>query len=200
MTPTKLALVLSFAAGSFVLGHFTSPQETATASVTAPTRGPHHAALDDLAGDFDARLSMWITPGAAPLEFRGRSRNRWILDGRFLEQDLEADFLGTPFLGRGLVGYSDLEGGYQTLWIDNTSNEQLFSAGGRAGEEGEVLVIEGEEPDALLGRRVAFRDVTVLDGPGRHRFTKYRFDEDGSEVKLMEITSTRSTSVEGMAL
>ena len=50
------------------------------------TPGESHKLLEPMAGRWNAKTTMWETPGSPPQESTGTSENTWVLGGRYLEQ------------------------------------------------------------------------------------------------------------------
>src|SRR3989442_441387 len=48
------------------------------------TPGEAHKWLEPVVGTWDAKITMWMTPGAPPQESTGTSENKWVLGGRFV--------------------------------------------------------------------------------------------------------------------
>lgn len=190
-----LALLLPVAAIGFLAGQATSTtQQDAEAGVqeaAAPMPGKMHRLLDPLAGTFEAACTFWMPGAPEPMEMTGQSTSSWILGGHFLKQEFEGEWMGQPFDGIGLTGWSDIEQGYQGLWLDSGGNEMVFHTGGKVLDDGKTIVWEAMEPDAMAGETVKVKNVTVIDGPDKNTFIKYRIADDGSEQKTMEIVYTR---------
>src|SRR5271167_1771162 len=72
----------------------------------AGTPGPEHKALNAFAGDWKAEVKCWMQQGdQQPSVSQATSKVRWILGGRFLEEDFHGEVMGKPFSGLGLLGF-----------------------------------------------------------------------------------------------
>src|SRR5438034_10300694 len=79
----------------------------AWAKVAAP--GEAHRWLEPVVGTWDAKITMWMAPGAPPQESTGTSENKWVLGGRFVEQRYEGKCMGQPFSGLGYTGHDNFK-------------------------------------------------------------------------------------------
>jgi len=84
------------------------------------TPGPAHKALDALAGEWnvEARYSMG-GPGTPPTTSKGVAVTRWILGGRYLQEEFSGEMMGRPFKGIGVTGYDNFKKKYISTWVDD---------------------------------------------------------------------------------
>src|SRR5579862_8638464 len=61
--------------------------------------GPEHQAMEPLAGTFNAKIEVWEEPGKQPSESEGVMVRKWIMGGRFLQEDFDGKFNGASFKG-----------------------------------------------------------------------------------------------------
>jgi hypothetical protein len=162
------------------------------AMMKAATPGPEHKRLDDLAGSWSFTTKMWMEPGAAPTESKGTAESKWILGGRFLEQDVHGDFMGMPFHGHGLFGYDNLKKKYVNVWMDSFATG-FSTAEGTMDASGKVLTMTREDFDPTIGQKIKTRDVTRIVSKDKHDMEMYKILPDGKEFKMMEIHFTRRT-------
>lgn len=157
----------------------------------AATPGEPHKRLADMAGSFDAAVRMWMHPGAAPTQSKGKSDNKLIWDGRFLQQDYQGDMMGKAFTGMGLTGYDNARKKYVGTWVDSM-NTGISAMEGTLDAAGKVLTMTTEMVDPMTGKKVKQRSVTRLESPDRHVFEMYERDKSGKEFKSLEIVYTRA--------
>ncbi len=178
-------LIVSIAAGSLWAQEDHSMEEW----MKLNTPGEHHKLLEKLAGNWTAVNEITMAPDAPPMKSDASSKNALIFDGRFLESHYAGDFMGTPFTGRGLLGYDNARSVYTQFWIDSASVGMSHSEG-TLSDDGKTLTMVGSANDA--------------EDP-EHRFKYvYRFESDDSylfefwdlmgdaETKQMTITYTRA--------
>src|SRR5437868_4593615 len=81
----------------------------------AAAPGPFHKKLDPLAGSWTWTSKFYGT--TPPQEGSGTAERKWIMDGRFLQEDVfSKELLGQPFKGFGLTGYDNMQKKYVAVW------------------------------------------------------------------------------------
>ena len=155
--------------------------------MTAMMPGKHHEFLKPMVGTWKAHGKFM---GPMPMEIEGTMESRMVMGGRFLEQRFEGPFMGMDFEGYGLWGYSNPDGQYQSLWIDNMSTHFSVSLKGEASADGKTITSYAQERDQMTGEMHDVKDVTVIKSNDEHVFTRYRLD-GGQESPTMEFTYTR---------
>ena len=168
-----------------------SPEEAAATAAweAAATPGPEHERLAGMAGEWALTVSMWMQPGAEPVVSQATASRRMILGGRYLEEEVTGEFMGTQFVGRGLSGYDNVTGRHWGTWVDSASTA-LMESNGTWDEATSSLVMEGSYSDPMTGARVPFRSVLKVVSPDEEVYTSWE-TRDGQEVKTMEIVSRR---------
>jgi hypothetical protein len=151
--------------------------------------GPEHKKLDPLAGSWTFTAKMWMDPSKPPTESKGTSENKWILDGRFLAQDVSGEMMGMKFTGHGLTGFDKAQGKYTGVWVDSMGTGFSTSVG-TADQAGKVFTYTREETDPVTKQKSKARDVIRIESNDKYVMEMYK-DEGGKEIKMMEIVSTR---------
>lgn len=166
----------------------------------ACTPGEMHKKLDGLIGEWDTATKMWMAPGAPPMVTKGKSRVKWIMDGRFLREEFEGEILmpdatgamsKKKFTGLGLLGYDNFRKMFTGSWIDNQGTHMLTMAG-MLDPAGTTLTMYGEMDEAMLdvrGRMVKYQTKIVDDD--KHIFSIYDLHA-GENYKALEIEYTRA--------
>src|SRR5262245_57773542 len=97
------------------------------------TPGPHHRAMDFLAGDWTYEGNMMLDPTNPDMKLpmKGKDSRRLVLDGRFIREEVndESDSPNTAFRGMGVMGYDNHKKKYVSAWIDNTSTSIVTGEG-----------------------------------------------------------------------
>ena len=119
------------------------------AELAAP--GPAHKALAPLGGEWNVEAKFWMG-GPEPTESKGASTKRWIMGGRFLQEDHKSEFMGLPFQGMGLTGYDTMKQKYIAMWIDNMGTALSVSEGA-ADADGKVFTMNGTMDDPMTGEK-----------------------------------------------
>jgi len=177
-------------------GRQTSPisdaqkQEMQKKAEAAGTPGPAHKALDALTGNWKAEVKCWHEPGGSPQVTQATAKTRWILNGRFLEEEFHGEMMGKSFTGRSLIGYDNTKQKFNMIWISDIQTS-MFVTEGRGEDANKTITLEGKADCPATGQRdVPMKSVFKVLSPDKHIFEMY----DGSKgnAKTMEITYTRA--------
>jgi hypothetical protein len=131
-----------------------------------------------------------MEPGKPPVESSGRSEQKMILDGRFLQQDYNGDMMGTPFQGLGVTGYDNHTGKYMSTWMD-TMGTAIMMFEGTASADGRTITQTGRYDDPVQGP-MEWRSVTRVIDDNTLEMEMYATGKSGKEEQMMEITYTRA--------
>ena len=159
------------------------------AMMRAATPGDAHKKLNAMAGTFDAKVKMWMEPGAPPTESTGKSVNDWVLGGRWLEQRFDATVMNMPFSGIGYTGYDNIRQMYVGTWMDNMSTSYMTTSGGAP--DGKSWTFSGMGMDPMSGEAVNFNEKITVTDNDHHLFEMWGPGPDGNLFKMMEISYTR---------
>lgn len=207
-------LALAAAAIAVALASFvTAPRAADTPPAGAPdmavmmqemmrlaTPGEAHKKLEPVIGTWDATVKFWMGgPGGPATEDKGSATFKWIMDGRYVQED----FAGTttmpdgkggtqklPFKGMSLMGYDNFRNMYVSNWLDNMGTA-MATMTGSAEPSGKTIHMYGQldEPSLkVVGRTVH----TVTRWVNGDQFVFEMYDLHASpDYKIMEITYTR---------
>lgn len=156
--------------------------------IGAPSRA--HRKLDRFVGVWAARMSVWMDPARPPMTSEGTLEQRWILDGRFLQQTYRGEFMGRPFSGVGYIGYDNSLKKYLSTWMDSAGTTIDTRSGTFDGED-RTLTLTGEIEDYVRGRIIPVSQRIVILGPSEFVFETWEPGPDGADVKVMEVRYTR---------
>ncbi len=154
--------------------------------------GKEHQVLDRLAGTWNTVTRYWAKRGDEPVEAKGTSNRKWILDGRFLMEELDGGNLALPFRGVGLFGYDAFEKKYNSAWVDSM-NTSITANLGTYDRTADAVSFSGQYKDPWTGTKKAERGVTRFINKDQHALELYLTEPDGKEFKTLEITYTRKT-------
>ncbi len=151
--------------------------------------GEKHKALNALAGDFKADMWFKMAPDAPRETSTGTSQSEWIMDGRYLTSHFNADFMGMPFEGHGVMGYDTVKKHYFTGWIDNMSTG-LFTEHGEMSNDGKTLTMHGSMigPD---GSEMTTKHVYKVISNDKHVMEFWEAPKGEKLVNTGAITYTR---------
>ena len=154
----------------------------------AGTPGPAHKALEPLVGNWKAEVKCWMDPDGPPNVSQGTAKTKWVLNGRFLEEQFQGEMMGKPFTGISLMGYDNTKQAFNTVWVSDMQTSMFTSEG--TGESGnKVITLEGKStcPSAEQ-KETLIKSVFRILSSDKHVFEM--FDETKG-MKTMEITYTR---------
>jgi hypothetical protein len=152
--------------------------------------GPAHKALDALVGDWRLEGRCWMTPDSPPTENKGTAKVQWILGGRFVQEELDGEFMGKPFHGISITGYDNMKKKYVGSWIDDMSTG-MFISEGDADADGKLFTFYGKMDDPITGQKdKQYKFVIRVLGPNKHTFEMHDLSL-GDKSKTMELTYTR---------
>ncbi|MCP4246958.1 MAG: DUF1579 domain-containing protein [bacterium] len=152
--------------------------------------GEHHEHLKPMAGKWNVALKMWMDPAAPPQESAATVEYRWILDGRFLQEEVKGHFMGEPFEGLGFIGYDNLQKKYTTAWMESMGT-MIITSMGTCDSSGKVFNFTGEHPDPMTGGTKKSRYVMRLVNDNKMTGENHETGPDGQERKTMELVYTR---------
>ncbi len=155
------------------------------AMMKASTPGQHHRYLDALVGDFTADVKFWMTPDSEPMEFTGTVSREWVLDGHFIKETIKADSDMGPFKAISYIGYNNIDGQYESIWLENTSTA-ITSGSGTYNPATKTLSMMGKHRDPTTGHLITTWNKIDLSDPYRQTGTGYQIGDDGKEFKNFE--------------
>ena len=154
------------------------------------TPGEQHKALEPLVGSWDCVTRMWMDPKAPPTESKGTSETKWILGGRFVQEDVSGDMNGMPFHGMGISGYDLYKQKYNWIWMYEMSTMIMYSEG-TADSSKKVITYAGTYNDYASGQTKTYIAVLNIIDSNKHTFEMGDQGPDGKLSKNFEITYTR---------
>ncbi len=177
---------LAFGAGRMGLSAESSaraqPGEAAGVDPGAP--GEHHKVLEKFNGNWEGVFTIHV-PGVGEMESKGTVEREWILDGRFLVEEVRAEMgPGQEFVGYGVFGYNNAEGRYETFWIDN-QNTAMVRDNGKYNADTGSMTFRGKTRN-MMGQMVTTRGELDLSNPNRHVYRGYETGADGVERLAFE--------------
>lgn len=153
--------------------------------------GKAHELLQQMEGQWITRTRYRMNPSVDPVEAQGTSQRKWILEGRFLLEELDGGDLGLPFRGMGLYGFDAFEQKYTSAWVD-TMNTAIMNNLGVYDTTNQLVRFVGLYKDPWTGLRKKNRGVTRFLGPDKQVLELHITEPDGTEYKMLEITYTRA--------
>jgi hypothetical protein len=165
-------------------------QEMMAKWMAAATPGEPHRVLDGLMGSWDYTMQWWMGPDAMPEQSTGSVDARWILGGRFLQQNTKGFAMGQPFEGILTVGYNNLKKEYESVWIDNMATAMMKSTG-KYDPVAKTITDTGLMIDCQDGKEKVVRSVTTFIDKDHYNFEMFVPGPDGKEYRSMKAVYTR---------
>lgn len=156
--------------------------------INTPSRA--HRKLDVFVGSWAGRMSLWMDPALPPTISEGTLEQKWTLEGRFLQQTYQGEFMGRPFTGVGYIGYDNYLKKYLSTWMDSAGTT-IYTRMGEFDEAGKALTLTGEVDDYVRGKIIQVRERMVVLGPAEFVFEAWEPGPDGKDSKVMEVRYTR---------
>jgi len=155
----------------------------------AGTPGAAHKALEPLIGNWSAEVKSWMAPDTPPTVNKATAKAIWVMNGRFVQEEFNGEFMGKPFRGMSLTGYDNMKQKYNSVWIDDMHTTMFTSEG--AGDDGnKVITLEGKFDCPMTGQKdTPMKQVLRIISRDRHVLEM--FDPTKGNAKTMEITYTR---------
>ena len=165
--------------------------EMMAAWTEATTPGEHHQVLNGGVGKWEQKLTMWMAPGAPPIESTSTSTAAWSFDGRWMEEDITGTFMGMPFQGRSLMGYDNFRDEYVSIFMDNMSTAPMI-ARGTYDPATRTFTLTGTMDDFMSGTRdMPFRQVTTITDDTHATMEMYAPGPDGNEFLTFRVETTK---------
>lgn len=155
--------------------------------------GPNHQLLQKKAGRWNGLVKHWMDPAAPPMEMKCTAEVESIFDGRYFTEEIEGEGMmpGETFLGKSFVGYDNLKKKFVWVWIDNMGTG-LMNAEGIYDAAAKTFKYTYEYPEPASGKYLKGRSVDKWIDDNKFVSEMYGQGRDGKEIKMMEITFTRS--------
>ena len=150
-----------------------------------------HQWLSKMEGTFDQTYTMFMTPGAEPMSFKGVTKNQMTLGGRWLEVKAESTFMMTKSQSIGYLGFDRRNHVYTTYGMD-TASTYAVSASGTLDDSG-VLQLHGVDHEPW-GPQIYTFEIEVVSDDEYH--VRVLFKEMGGKVYdepflMVEVKNTR---------
>jgi len=133
----------------------TAPVPTVTSNLSASTRlslpGAQHQWLNPLVGQWAVEMRVFPAPGQAPIVSKDMSAKReWLLEGRYLREELQGTFAGYPSSRIAVLSFNNLDERWELSTVDSFEPGQMWYAGRSVGSPGR-FELHGESTEAGMG-------------------------------------------------
>jgi hypothetical protein len=145
--------------------------------------------LDSLAGSWDVATKFRYGPGPER-EGKAKSESKWILDGRYLQQEYASEIAGRPFITLQYLGYDNQKKKYFEIKMDNAETGVLHTEGTISPDEKTITNI-GDRTDPMSGQSQRLRTVTTITDKDHFTVEWFLTGDDGKEQKTVTMIHTR---------
>ncbi|MCI0358998.1 MAG: DUF1579 domain-containing protein [Planctomycetaceae bacterium] len=168
-------------------------KEDLAAFIAAATPGTMHARLKEDVGVWNGKNTMWMAPGAPPVESESTTTVTALLDGRFTRGEIKGEVPGMgPYNGLMLAGYDNITQKFVSTWVDNMSTS-IASGEGELSKDGKTLTWTFTCNCPLTKKPVAMRQIETVTGPGTKTIEMFGAEpKSGKEYKMMHIELTKA--------
>jgi hypothetical protein len=150
-----------------------------------------HKKLKRIRGRYNHAVKFWRSATSAPLEVSGMASTDWMLDGRFMRQDIKGTWMNLPFEAVLILGYDNSREEYTAVWMDSLGTDMLISKG-KLDPSGEMIVAHGEYVEITSGQPVKVKSTYVLPSRDKdQKFEMYKIGPEGQEFKFIDVEITR---------
>jgi len=155
--------------------------------------GPEHKKLAEMAGDWDANVTMY--EGPQPTKSKGTAHCETIMGGRYLLMKFEGNMQmpgagSMPFHGMAISGYDNGKKMYVNTWIDDMGTGIMVTEGKY---DGDKLTCEGSTTDPMSGQPMKIKEISTHPDKDHMHFEMYGPNPTNPSemMKMMEIDYTR---------
>jgi hypothetical protein len=160
-------------------------------AVRSDEPGPVHNRLNRLVGNWDVALQY--TLGDKQHAGKATCEAKWILEGRFVQQDYQSRFQGKPFHVLQLLGYDNQRRKTIEIMMDNLGTGLMHNEGSIS-DDGKVISNLGEGLDPLTSKPYKLRTVTTIVDNDHFTLEWFRTNVGAKEEKVVRMAHTRTKS------
>jgi Protein of unknown function (DUF1579) len=153
------------------------------------TPGDIHKMMAKSVGDWSCAVTMWMAPGAQPMNSVTDAKNEMILGGRYLQQTNTGSFMGQPFQGISTTGYDNAKKIFVNTWIDNMGTGIMYLTGTWDAASNSII-LTGNMVDPSSGKDIAVKETLKFVDDSHEEMTMYMM-AGGQEFKSMYIKMTK---------
>jgi hypothetical protein len=164
-------------------------QDDMKAMMAYMTPGEVHQMMAKSVGNWNGALTMWMQPGAPPMNMTAECKNEMILGGRYLQSRNTGSFNGMPFEGIGTTAYDNAKKIFINTWIDNMGTGVMYLEG-TWDDPSKSIVFKGKMVDPASGKDIQVKQIVKFIDDDTQLMEMYA-TQNGKEFKTMEIKFTR---------
>ncbi|MCI0585664.1 MAG: DUF1579 domain-containing protein [Planctomycetes bacterium] len=149
------------------------------------TPGENHAKLAPLLGKWDTKTTI------LGMATQGTSESRWLVDGRWLQEEWSGEMMGQKGRGWVTLGYDNFKKKYVVSFVDSFSTT-MNTAAGAWDQTGKVLTAHGFLDEPMTSEQdKPVKYVWRLLSPDRRVFEVHDLAIGETNTKVIEVEYTR---------
>ena len=162
------------------------------AFMTAATPSKMHAYLVKDVGVWEGKNTMWMSPGAEPLQSKSTTTITPLLDGRFIKLEVAGEMPGMgPYNGYAITGYDNVAQKFTSTWVDNHGTGMSIGEG-EVSSDGKTMTWNYTFNCPIVKKPVVMRHVETVTGPNTKTLEMFGADpKSGKDFKMMRIETTK---------
>lgn len=154
------------------------------------TPGSMHQWLAKQVGTWEAEVSQWMDPAAAPTKVKATDIVKMSMNGLYQVADFSSTMMGMPMMGQSTLGFDNAKKKFVMTWIDNLGSGIVYMTG-TYDEATKTLELKGKQTDPMTGKDSDMRQVNKYIDADNYTMSMYGAGMDGKEMKFMEGTFKR---------
>ncbi|MGH7130568.1 MAG: DUF1579 domain-containing protein [Phycisphaerales bacterium] len=155
--------------------------------------GAQHDWLKGMEGTWQAKCSEMDMATGGTKTSDAEATNKMVYGGRYLECSFKGRMDGKFFYGTNILGYSNSEKQFQSVWYDSM-NTNISTMTGQTDSAGKVLTLHGEETNPEDGKKMKVRCVFTMLAKDHYTFDYYMTMAGQKEMKWMTIDYTKGAA------
>jgi Protein of unknown function (DUF1579) len=155
-----------------------------------PQPQKEHRWLQQLAGEWEAEVSMYMEPGQPPQKSKATESVRTV-GGFWTVAEEKGQFMGAPFNAFMTLGYDTDKEKFVATWVDSMASN-LWKYEGTLDAAGKVLTLESEgRCPQLGGKLIHVREVLEVKSKNHKVFTSSMLGDDGKWITTVVVDARR---------
>jgi Protein of unknown function (DUF1579) len=154
------------------------------------TPGAMHKWMATHVGTWEAEVSQWMDPTAAPTKSKATDVVTMSMNGLYQVGNFSSNMMGMPMMGQSTLGYDNAKKMFVMSWIDNLGSGIVYMTG-TYDEKTKTLSLKGKQTDPMTGHDSDIRQENKFIDDNTYVMAMYGAGMDGKEMKFMEGTFKR---------
>ena len=159
--------------------------------IAAGIPGEMHQRLAKDVGTWQGKNTMWMFPGAEPMQSECTATITSLMDGRYVQMEMKGEIPGMgPFTGLGIQGYDNVAKKFASTWIDSQSTG-IMTGTGELSPDGKTINWNFKYHCPVTGKPTVMRQIETNTGPNAKTLEMHGIEpKSGKEFKMMVLEMT----------